>query len=545
MEEKNPRELIVEALMKHPEGLTLVSLAEVTGLHRHTSTKYLHELIGAGVAYQRKVGPARLCYLKEKIDSREKERKVLEDLNKKWIGKKSQIKFISVALLLSILLASGVVLASNISNGTFNVSYTGESVLNSTPENFNFLNTNVESNETVPNLNELNTSLINSTENETQALPENPPIPEQSENNSSLNDTQPPTFSEFGASIITPIVGETVEFHAFWQDDFGLDKWIFSWNASGTWENETHSFISSYDGKTQILTKDGWKYFRDLGYNDEVAVISDREIKWEKPLRIISLYYDNGIYRIDGKIDLLVTPDHQVYARFDDSWSFFFNSIRDLLLGANLGDFKFIDIKEAYEITNSGNRLTFLDGELNPVYVSKISKETYKGEIFDITVPSHIVLVKRFGKPVWSSNLNVKEGWSNVTKTVNSVGPVAFGFYASDLAQNWAGTDIGTIEVKEEPEITEPIETPNTPSQSLLSVAVDKSNYTANETVNLFGEVLLDGIRADTEINLSVEFNETQVFSTIINSLNGSYSSPLFGFFEKEGYYTAKVLAVN
>ena len=81
MEEKAPRKLIVEALMKHPEGLTLISLAKITGLHRHTSTKYLHELIGAGIVYQRKVGPARLCYLKEKIDTKEKEKKVLEDLS--------------------------------------------------------------------------------------------------------------------------------------------------------------------------------------------------------------------------------------------------------------------------------------------------------------------------------------------------------------------------------------------------------------------------------------------------------------------------------
>ncbi|MEM5855786.1 MAG: hypothetical protein QW472_05750, partial [Candidatus Aenigmatarchaeota archaeon] len=70
-----------------------------------------------------------------------------------------------------------------------------------------------------------------------------------------------------------------------------------------------------------------------------------------------------------------------------------------------------------------------------------------KGMIYDVTVPSHVILVKRDSKAVWSSNLNVLEGWSNITKTVNSSGTIAFKFYASDLAGNWNETEIGIINI--------------------------------------------------------------------------------------------------
>ncbi|MFQ6055814.1 MAG: hypothetical protein ACE5J3_07530, partial [Methanosarcinales archaeon] len=63
--------------------------------------------------------------------------------------------------------------------------------------------------------------------------------------------------------------------------------------------------------------------------------------------------------------------------------------------------------------------------------------------------------------------------------------------------------------------------------------------------MNVFGEILINGIKVDKEINLSLEFNETQIFSTSINSTNGSYSYPLFGLFFDEGYYTVKVFSEN
>ncbi len=62
---QNIKERIIEILKKHPEGLTIIELSRILGVHRHTLTKYVYQLIGEGLIYQRKVGTAKLCYLRE------------------------------------------------------------------------------------------------------------------------------------------------------------------------------------------------------------------------------------------------------------------------------------------------------------------------------------------------------------------------------------------------------------------------------------------------------------------------------------------------
>ncbi|MFH8080883.1 MAG: helix-turn-helix domain-containing protein [Candidatus Aenigmatarchaeota archaeon] len=79
---KDPKQAIIEVLKKHPEGLTLQKIAQLTNMNRLTVTKYVHELIGAGMIYQRKVGVAKLCYLKEKYIKLVREEEVLEKLKK-------------------------------------------------------------------------------------------------------------------------------------------------------------------------------------------------------------------------------------------------------------------------------------------------------------------------------------------------------------------------------------------------------------------------------------------------------------------------------
>ncbi|MEM7826499.1 MAG: Hint domain-containing protein, partial [Candidatus Aenigmatarchaeota archaeon] len=306
----------------------------------------------------------------------------------------------------------------------------------------------------------------------------------EGESNAVELDTLAPSYSFFGASKEKAKVGEEVEFFAFWQDDFGLDKWVFSWNSSGSWENESYTFISSYDEETKVLTRQGWKYFKDLSYEDEVAVLSSGKIKWEKPLRIVAIPYDDGIYKINGEIDIYVTPNHKVFARIDYPIDFV-RRIKDFLFGVDLKEFKFIEVEKAYELAKAGYGITFLDENLKPIYVKQISLESYKGMIYDITVPSHVILVKRFGKAVWSSNLNVLEGWSNVTKTVNSAGKIAFKFYASDLAGNWNESEVGLLEVS--PEISE--ENVTEPKPEILQECEEKLGQQNLLAINAFVSV--------------------------------------------------------
>ena len=61
---------IKRVLSKHPEGLPILNLAKLVGMHRHTVTKYVYQLTGSGIIYQREVGSARLCYLRENFVER-------------------------------------------------------------------------------------------------------------------------------------------------------------------------------------------------------------------------------------------------------------------------------------------------------------------------------------------------------------------------------------------------------------------------------------------------------------------------------------------
>ena len=56
---------IIEILKKHPEGLTIVEIEKILKVSKHTAAKYIYQLIGEGLIYQREVGTAKLCYLKD------------------------------------------------------------------------------------------------------------------------------------------------------------------------------------------------------------------------------------------------------------------------------------------------------------------------------------------------------------------------------------------------------------------------------------------------------------------------------------------------
>jgi len=541
MKKKNPRMLVLDAFIKHPEGLTISSLAKATGLHRHTSAKYLYELVGSGIVRQRKIGSAKLCYLKEKVDSKEKRKKILKSLERKWeIGEKSQARLITIMIIVGILSISSIVIASNISNQSLNISTTGTAV---------FQNITIEKNSSVGGnqnneTNETSQLLMNESKDYyTTTTITNNSLAQSSTQNIS-NNSEPIstlTYSEFGANSTYCIRGDAIEFHAFWRDEYGLDKWIFSWNASGNWENETHNFVTSYDDKTKVLTKDGWKYFRDLSFDDYIATFDGKKIEWQKPLRIVSSNYEGYIYEIDGNINLIVTKNHKLFAKVEDVLTHTLNKIKEFLFGRSFNDYHFISVEDTYKLSKKGYLITFLDRNFDPVIVNKIERRSYKGKIFDLTVPNHIILVKRYGKDVWSSNLNSVFGWSNITKVVNSTGLIAYRFYASDLNNNWNSTKIKTIYVKEKTNsnisnINKSFASSES-GQSYLTIQTDKNDYLINEYVNISGNVSLNGESVNGTLLINVSFNNQVIRSNTTTVVNGVYHCSI-GKLTDEGNYT-------
>jgi predicted transcriptional regulator len=64
MIENNVREKIIKVLKEHTEGLTILNISKLIGMNRITISKYVYGLIAENLVYQRKIGPAKMCYLK-------------------------------------------------------------------------------------------------------------------------------------------------------------------------------------------------------------------------------------------------------------------------------------------------------------------------------------------------------------------------------------------------------------------------------------------------------------------------------------------------
>jgi replicative DNA helicase Mcm len=85
-----------------------------------------------------------------------------------------------------------------------------------------------------------------------------------------------------------------------------------------------------YDDQTEVLTDNGWKFFKDLK-DDKVASLNNGAIIFEKPTAYFSTKYNGVMYHINSRqISLSVTPNHKMYVNVNkraNSWKGF-NLIR-------------------------------------------------------------------------------------------------------------------------------------------------------------------------------------------------------------------------
>ncbi|AGF85664.1 hedgehog/intein domain-containing protein [Moumouvirus goulette] len=73
--------------------------------------------------------------------------------------------------------------------------------------------------------------------------------------------------------------------------------------------------MSGYDNKTEILTENGWIYFKDLTIKHKVAIlINGEELVYEHPLIIKEYDYKGKMYLIETpNINLCMTPNNNVW----------------------------------------------------------------------------------------------------------------------------------------------------------------------------------------------------------------------------------------
>ena len=71
-----------------------------------------------------------------------------------------------------------------------------------------------------------------------------------------------------------------------------------------------------YDDQTEILTNDGWKFFKDVTKKDSVATLNPKtnESEYQNPLMIVKYRDRKNLIRIENRtLDIAVTPNHNMY----------------------------------------------------------------------------------------------------------------------------------------------------------------------------------------------------------------------------------------
>lgn len=71
-----------------------------------------------------------------------------------------------------------------------------------------------------------------------------------------------------------------------------------------------------YDSETEVLTKSGWKFFKDVTIDDEFATLSQdgETMIYQKPTDLISEPYRGKMYHLENRgVNFLVTENHNMY----------------------------------------------------------------------------------------------------------------------------------------------------------------------------------------------------------------------------------------
>jgi phosphoribosylamine-glycine ligase len=74
--------------------------------------------------------------------------------------------------------------------------------------------------------------------------------------------------------------------------------------------------MGCYDEETEVLTKSGWKPFRDVKKSDQICTLNPatHQIEYQVPDAIVTFSHHKKMVSINNRsIDILVTPDHNMY----------------------------------------------------------------------------------------------------------------------------------------------------------------------------------------------------------------------------------------
>lgn len=92
-----------------------------------------------------------------------------------------------------------------------------------------------------------------------------------------------------------------------------------------------------YDSETEVLTKRGWLFFKDLKPKDEIVTLDKDKIQYQRPTNLFKYFYEGPMYTLNNRrVNLCVTPNHKIYTSIykgANSWNpFKLIPIKDIFL---------------------------------------------------------------------------------------------------------------------------------------------------------------------------------------------------------------------
>ncbi len=126
------------------------------------------------------------------------------------------------------------------------------------------------------------------------------------------------------------VLAESVERFHMPEDVMGVCWGKSSYARCGLLVNVTP--LECFDDQTEILTLEGWKKFEDLAPGEIVATLNeDGVFEYHPIIARQKRWYEGEMIAIKGRsLDLLITPEHQLYGRRQGKFDFELLQARDL-----------------------------------------------------------------------------------------------------------------------------------------------------------------------------------------------------------------------
>ena len=170
-------------------------------------------------------------------------------------------------------------------------------------------------------------------------------------------------------------------------------------NRKHLWSGNT---APCFDDQTEILTDEGWKLFKDLNKDEKVASRVDGKLQFVHPTDYMDYdVYGEMIGYKSNSVDFLVTPHHKCLVQSPGK-DFELRKAEDIYGSSSV---KF-NKKIVYEGVERSSHF-IEDCSINKDVLIEAKKENwyktdYVGHVYCVTVPSHVVLVRRSGVYHWS-----------------------------------------------------------------------------------------------------------------------------------------------